>query len=156
MRRDKTLKVCANHFITPWMELKASTTNEKAFIYTVMADFADEQSKSECLAVKFATEESEFYIAFLSIYNSTYLLYLDARLFKTKFEEAKKKLLVECDLYNGKVDEQIRKELEQVVNEAEESGEEDENAANEISEQLSTLKVKTEEETEKPEEKLEK
>lgn len=66
MRRDKTLKVCANHFITPWMELKASTTNEKAFIYTVMADFADEQSKSECLAVKFATEESEFYIAFLS------------------------------------------------------------------------------------------
>lgn len=137
MRRDKTLKVCANHFITPWMELKASTTNEKAFIYTVMADFADEQSKSECLAVKFATEEN-------------------ARLFKTKFEEAKKKLLVECDLYNGKVDEQIRKELEQVLNEAEESGEEDENAANEISEQLSTLKVKTEEETEKPEEKLEK
>lgn len=61
MRRDKTLKVCANHFITPWMELKASTTNEKAFIYTVMADFADEQSKSECLAVKFATEESEFF-----------------------------------------------------------------------------------------------
>lgn len=157
MRRDKTLKVCANHFITPWMELKASTTNEKAFIYTVMADFADEQSKSECLAVKFATEESEFYIAYLStIVLHVFFFYLDARLFKTKFEDAKKKLLVECDLYNGKVDEQIRKELEQAVNEAEESGEEDENGANEISEQLSTLKVKTEEETEKPEEKLEK
>lgn len=59
MRRDKTLKVCANHFITPLMELKPSITNEKAFIYTVLADFADEQTKSECLAVKFATPESE-------------------------------------------------------------------------------------------------
>ena len=59
MRRDKTFKVCANHFITPWMDLKPSSTNEKAFIYTVIADFADEQSKSECLAVKFGTIESK-------------------------------------------------------------------------------------------------
>lgn len=60
MRRDKTLKVCANHFITPWMELKPNAGSEKAFVYKVFADFADERPKSECLAVKFGTVDSEF------------------------------------------------------------------------------------------------
>lgn len=59
MRRDKTLKVCANHFITPWMELKPNTGSEKAFVYKVFADFADERPKSECLAVKFGTVDSK-------------------------------------------------------------------------------------------------
>ncbi|KAJ8971395.1 hypothetical protein NQ314_000728 [Rhamnusium bicolor] len=85
MRRDKTLKVCANHFITPWMELKPSVGSEKAFVYTVLADFADEKPKSECLAVKFGTVDN-------------------ANLFKTKFEEAKNIVATECDLYNGKGD----------------------------------------------------
>ncbi|XP_076254715.1 ran-specific GTPase-activating protein-like [Rhynchophorus ferrugineus] len=84
MRRDKTLKVCANHFILPWMDLKPSQTNEKAFIYTVLADFADEETKSECLAVKFATVEN-------------------ANIFKTKFEKAKEilKSVDNSDVTNG-------------------------------------------------------
>lgn len=86
MRRDKTLKVCANHFITPWMELKPNATNEKAFIYTVLADFADEQPKSECLAVKFGSVEN-------------------ANIFKTKFEDAKKILVTKCSLYTDDHDE---------------------------------------------------
>lgn len=53
MRRDKTLKVCANHFITPYMELKPSYGSDKAYIYNVIGDFADEQIKSECLAIRF-------------------------------------------------------------------------------------------------------
>lgn len=61
MRRDKTFKVCANHFITPWMQLKPSIGSEKAFVYTVLADFADEEIKSECLAVKFATVDSKIF-----------------------------------------------------------------------------------------------
>lgn len=60
MRRDKTLRVCANHFITPHMELKPSNGCEKAFVYTVPADFADEILKPECLAIKFANVDSEF------------------------------------------------------------------------------------------------
>ena len=59
MRRDKTFKVCANHFITPWMVLKPAVGSEKAFVYTVAADFADEEPKSECLAIKFASVESK-------------------------------------------------------------------------------------------------
>ncbi|KAJ8910506.1 hypothetical protein NQ315_012353 [Exocentrus adspersus] len=85
MRRDKTLKVCANHFITPWMELKPSAGSDKAFVYKVLVDFADEKPKSECLAIKFGTVDN-------------------ASLFKEKFEEAKRIVLTECDLYNGKGD----------------------------------------------------
>lgn len=64
MRRDKTLKVCANHFITPWMELKPKAGSEKAFVYKVFADFADEKPKSECLAIKFGTIESKDFFYF--------------------------------------------------------------------------------------------
>jgi len=117
MRRDKTFKVCANHFITPWMELKPSSTNEKAFIYTVIADFADEQSKSECLAVKFGTIDN-------------------ALIFKNKFEDAKKILKTDCDLYNGKVDEEIKKEIEKTL----EAINEDE-TTKEISQKLSDLEM---------------
>ncbi|ENN77578.1 ran-specific GTPase-activating protein isoform X1 [Dendroctonus ponderosae] len=120
MRRDKTLKVCANHFITPWMNLKDSVTNEKAFIYTVMADFADEEAKSECLAVKFATHDN-------------------AALFKSKFGDAQEILKTDCDLYNGKVEEEIQKEIEKILEASEEN--EDEDDTKEISEKLSQLDV---------------
>lgn len=58
MRRDKTLKICANHFITPWMDLKPSAGSNRAWVWTVAADFADEQPKAECLAIRFASPES--------------------------------------------------------------------------------------------------
>ncbi|CAG9861552.1 unnamed protein product [Phyllotreta striolata] len=80
MRRDKTLKVCANHFITPWMDLKPSIGSNKAFVYTVLVDFADEEAKSETLAIKFGTTDN-------------------ANLFKRTFDEAKEILLTECELY---------------------------------------------------------
>lgn len=71
MRRDKTLKVCANHFITPWMELKPSSGSDKAFVYKVFADFADERPKSECLAVKFGTVDSKFKFILISLFTQT-------------------------------------------------------------------------------------
>ncbi|XP_050309114.1 ran-specific GTPase-activating protein-like [Anthonomus grandis grandis] len=118
MRRDKTLKVCANHFITPMIELKPSLTNERAFVYTVLVDFADEKTRSECFAVKFANIEN-------------------ADMFRDKFEEAKKILLTDCELYNGTVDKQIENELKKILDENDQ--------ANEISEKLSELDVNTEE-----------
>jgi Ran-binding protein 1 len=33
MRREKTLKLCANHFILPWMELKKNANSEKAWVW---------------------------------------------------------------------------------------------------------------------------
>ncbi|KAL3270695.1 hypothetical protein HHI36_021223 [Cryptolaemus montrouzieri] len=85
MRRDKTLKVCANHFIVPWMELMPKSGTDRAFVYSVVADFADEQPKSEMLAVKFGTVEN-------------------ANLFKQKFEEAREIVKTLCTLYNGEGD----------------------------------------------------
>ena len=31
MRREKTLKVCANHHITPWMDMRPNCGNKKAW-----------------------------------------------------------------------------------------------------------------------------
>lgn len=59
MRRDKTLKICANHFITPWMELKPNCGSDRAWVWSVLADYADEQLKPELLAIRFANAESK-------------------------------------------------------------------------------------------------
>lgn len=61
MRRDKTLKICANHFVTPWMELKPSCGSDRAWVWSVLADYADEQLKPELLAIRFANAESKFW-----------------------------------------------------------------------------------------------
>merc|ERR1711981_413172 len=58
MRRDKTLKICANHFIQPWMILKPMKGSDRALMWLVQADFADEEAKSETLAIRFANTEN--------------------------------------------------------------------------------------------------
>ncbi|XP_065201291.1 ran-specific GTPase-activating protein-like [Planococcus citri] len=60
MRRDKTLKICANHFITSDMKLCKPSTNKKKnwWIWTAATDFADEIAKSEIFAIKFSNEEN--------------------------------------------------------------------------------------------------
>ncbi|KAK4878310.1 hypothetical protein RN001_010816 [Aquatica leii] len=97
MRRDKTFKVCANHFITPSMELKPSTGNDKAFVYTVFGDFADETIKSECLAIKFGSVEH-------------------AALFKDKFYECRDLVQRKCELYIDR-DTSLKKSQENDVTE---------------------------------------
>ncbi|CAH1802378.1 unnamed protein product [Owenia fusiformis] len=70
MRRDKTHKICANHFLNPAMELKPNCGSEKAWVWSVAADFADEEAKPELLAIRFGNAEN-------------------AQKFKAKFDEAK-------------------------------------------------------------------
>ncbi|XP_062601491.1 ran-specific GTPase-activating protein-like [Saccostrea cucullata] len=71
MRRDKTHKVCANHFVTTQMELKPNAGSDRAWVWPVPSDFADEEAKQELLAIRFANSEN-------------------ALKFKEKFEEAGK------------------------------------------------------------------
>ena len=40
MRREKTLRICANHFVRPWMILKPMKGSDRAYIWQVHADFA--------------------------------------------------------------------------------------------------------------------
>merc|ERR1739846_307794 len=58
MRRDKTLKICANHFVQPWMLLKPMKGSDRALMWLVQADFADEEPKAETLAIRFASAEN--------------------------------------------------------------------------------------------------
>ncbi|KAL0487397.1 RanGap [Acrasis kona] len=62
MRRDKTLKICANHFILPGMNVKPNVGSDRSWVYNTPADFYDDQANPELLAVRFANPEkaSEF------------------------------------------------------------------------------------------------
>ncbi|EDV28515.1 uncharacterized protein TRIADDRAFT_6846, partial [Trichoplax adhaerens] len=53
MRRDKTLKVCCNHYVSPDMKLIPSAGSDKAWVWTTSCDFADEVSTPENLAIRF-------------------------------------------------------------------------------------------------------
>lgn len=58
MRRDKTLKLCANHSIASNMEIKPHASSDKAFVWSTPSDFADGESKAETLCIKFGKPES--------------------------------------------------------------------------------------------------
>ncbi|EUB61451.1 Ran-specific GTPase-activating protein [Echinococcus granulosus] len=66
MRRDKTLKICANHCILPCMELRATAGSTRGFVWMAPSDFTDNEIKAEILGVRFANAEiaQEFKKAF--------------------------------------------------------------------------------------------
>ncbi|XP_030647187.1 ran-specific GTPase-activating protein [Chanos chanos] len=73
MRRDRTLKICANHNIMPLMELKPNAGSDRAWVWNTHADFADEEPKPELLAIRFLNAEN-------------------AQKFKLKFDECKEEV----------------------------------------------------------------
>merc|ERR1712203_871936 len=91
MRRDKTLKICANHFVQPWMILKPMKGSDRALMWLVQADFADEEPKAETLAIRFANTEN-------------------AKKFKDAFDNAVLKV-IECEAnrITGKDEDEIQK-----------------------------------------------
>ncbi|XP_036382406.1 ran-specific GTPase-activating protein isoform X2 [Megalops cyprinoides] len=73
MRRDRTLKICANHNIVPLMELKPNAGSDRAWVWNTHADFADEHPKPELLAIRFLNAEN-------------------AQKFKAKFDECREEV----------------------------------------------------------------
>lgn len=71
MRRDQTLKICANHSITSAMELKPNVGSDKSWVYNVMSDVSEGVPAPETFAIRFQSKEV-------------------ADEFKKKFEEAQK------------------------------------------------------------------
>lgn len=71
MRRDQTLKVCANHMVTPEITLRPNVGSDRSWVYSVLADVSDGESKPELFAIRFANPEN-------------------ANAFKAKFEECQK------------------------------------------------------------------
>ncbi|KAG4306056.1 hypothetical protein PORY_000044 [Pneumocystis oryctolagi] len=77
MRRDKTHKVCANHYILPEMTLMPNVGSDRSWVWNVLADMSDGEPSAETLAIRFAKPEN-------------------ANLFKEKFmefQEENKKIL---------------------------------------------------------------
>jgi len=69
MRREKTLKVCANHFVTSDMRLQPNIGSDRSWVWKVAADVSDGVPSSETLAIRFANSDN-------------------ANLFKKEFEDA--------------------------------------------------------------------
>ncbi|KAM7018320.1 ran-specific GTPase-activating protein [Tautogolabrus adspersus] len=73
MRRDRTLKICANHHLVPTMELKPNAGSDRAWVWNTLADYADECPKPELLAIRFLNAEN-------------------AQKFRAKFDECKEEV----------------------------------------------------------------
>jgi len=71
MRRDKTLKVCANHVISSDMRLQPNIGSDRSWVWKVAADYSEQPPTSETLAIRFANSEN-------------------AGMFKTAFEDGQK------------------------------------------------------------------
>ncbi|PYH44591.1 Ran GTPase-binding protein YRB1 [Aspergillus saccharolyticus JOP 1030-1] len=71
MRRDKTLKVCANHYIVPDMTLSANVGSDRSWVWNAAADVSEGEPEACTLAIRFANSEN-------------------ANLFKEAFETAQK------------------------------------------------------------------
>ena len=76
MRRDKTLKVCANHMsalsklflllsfphcfsVSAEMRLQPNIGSDRSWVWKVLADYAEGDPTAETLAIRFANAESE-------------------------------------------------------------------------------------------------
>jgi len=58
MRRDKTLKVCANHVISTDMRLQPNIGSDRSWVWKVAADYSEQPPTSETLAIRFANSEN--------------------------------------------------------------------------------------------------
>lgn len=57
MRRDKTLKICANHLLSPDITLKPNVGSDRSWVYTCL-DFSDAVSTRETFAIRFANQDN--------------------------------------------------------------------------------------------------
>ncbi|KAJ2064766.1 Ran GTPase binding protein Sbp1 [Coemansia sp. S146] len=58
MRRDKTLKVCANHYITEEMVLSPNVGSDRSWVWNVAADLVDDEVERQLLAIRFANSDN--------------------------------------------------------------------------------------------------
>lgn len=58
MRRDKTLKICANHIISGDYELKPNIGSDRSWVYNVTADVSEGEPEAQTLAIRFGNKEN--------------------------------------------------------------------------------------------------
>ena len=57
MRREKTMKICANFFIQPTTELKENAGSDRSWVWQAM-DYSEEKEEMSVLAIRFANSEN--------------------------------------------------------------------------------------------------
>jgi len=87
MRRDKTLKVCANHYIVPEMKLSPNVGSDRSWVWNAAADVSEGEPEAVTLAIRFANSDN-------------------ANLFKDAFIKAQK----ENEVFFAKAEEEEEKE----------------------------------------------
>lgn len=58
MRREKTLKVCANHFISPDYVLKPNVGSDRSWVYSCTGDIAEGEPEAFTFAIRFGNKEN--------------------------------------------------------------------------------------------------
>ncbi|ROV98998.1 hypothetical protein VSDG_03791 [Cytospora chrysosperma] len=58
MRRDKTLKVCANHYIVPEMKLSPNVGSDRSWVWNAAADVSEGEPEAVTLAIRFGNPEN--------------------------------------------------------------------------------------------------
>jgi len=58
MRRDKTLKVCANHYVVPDMKLSPNVGSDRSWVWNAAADVSEGEPEASTLAIRFANAEN--------------------------------------------------------------------------------------------------
>ncbi|KAK3812082.1 MAG: ran/spi1 binding protein [Benniella sp.] len=59
MRRDQTLKICANHYVAPEMNLTPNIGSDRSWVWNVTSDISDEDvTGAQTLAIRFANSEA--------------------------------------------------------------------------------------------------
>lgn len=57
MRREKTMKICANFYVAPDIELKENAGSDRSWVWQC-SDFSEEKSEVSVLAIRFANTEN--------------------------------------------------------------------------------------------------
>jgi len=58
MRRDKTLKVCANHYIVSDMQLTPNIGSDRSWVWSTVADVSEGEPEAQTLAIRFANADN--------------------------------------------------------------------------------------------------
>merc|ERR1711881_10611 len=58
MRRDKTLKVCANHYVVPDMKLSPNVGPDRSWVWNAAADVSEGEPEAQTLAIRFANSDN--------------------------------------------------------------------------------------------------
>ncbi|KAI5806342.1 RanBP1 domain-containing protein [Geopyxis carbonaria] len=58
MRRDKTLKVCANHYVVPDMKLSPNVGSDRSWVWNTSADVSEGEPEAQTLAIRFANSDN--------------------------------------------------------------------------------------------------